>query len=68
MGRVSRRLIIEFIPKEDPQVQLLLASREDIFTGYNRETFESAFSKYFRILRADELFGTSRIIYHMERV
>lgn len=68
MGRVSRRLIIEFIPKEDPQVQLLLASREDIFTGYNRETFESAFSKYFRILRANELFGTSRIIYHMVRV
>jgi len=68
LGRVSRHLIIEFVPKEDPQVQLLLTSREDIFTDYNREAFESAFSKYFRILQAEQLADSSRTIYYMGRL
>jgi len=68
LGGVSRRLIIEFVPKEDPQVQVLLASREDIFASYDREAFESAFSQYFRILNTEQLSDSSRIIYCMERV
>ena len=31
--------IIEFVPKEDPMVQRLLALREDIFDSYSFETF-----------------------------
>lgn len=67
LGRISSRLIIEFVPKDDPQVQVLLASREDIFTGYDQEGFESAFSRHFRISRAEKLADSSRIIYYMER-
>lgn len=33
--------IIEFIPKADPMVQRLLALRDDIFTDYSEQNFES---------------------------
>jgi len=67
-GRVSNRLIIEFVPKEDPQVKTLLSSRKDIFTNYNREAFESAFEQYFRIIRSEQLADSSRTLYYMERI
>jgi hypothetical protein len=67
-GRVSNRLVIEFVPKEDPQVQVLLSSRKDIFTNYNLESFESAFKQYFRIVRTKQLADSDRTLYYMERI
>lgn len=40
-------LLIEFVPKEDSQVQRLLATREDIFPGYNLDEFRKVFSSTF---------------------
>ncbi|MDD1753407.1 MAG: class I SAM-dependent methyltransferase [Methanotrichaceae archaeon] len=66
-GRVSNRLIIEFVPKDDPQVKVLLSSRKDIFTNYNRLAFESAFEQYFRIIHEKQLADSNRTLYYMER-
>lgn len=41
--------LIEFVPKSDAMVQRMLAIREDIFTGYNRESFISALQKHAKI-------------------
>ena len=41
---VCNSLIIEFVPKEDSQVQKLLITREDVFGNYNEEDFRNAFS------------------------
>ncbi len=51
-------LVIEFVPKSDSQVQRLLASRKDIFTEYNQETFEAVFSETYAIRRVG---GSSRL-------
>lgn len=59
-------LIIEFVPKQDSQVQKLLASREDIFPDYHMEGFEEAFSKYFRIQENAPVKGTLRTLYLMK--
>jgi len=64
-SRISNRLIVEFVPKEDPQVQVLLSSRKDIFTNYNIEAFESTFKQYFRVIRAEQLPGSHRVLYYM---
>jgi hypothetical protein len=64
---VCSRLIIEFIPKEDSQVQRLLASRQDIFQDYTKEKFERAFLEHFRIIKTDILEGTKRTLYLMEK-
>ncbi|MEN6410174.1 MAG: SAM-dependent methyltransferase [Anaerolineaceae bacterium] len=64
---ISRWLVIEFVPKEDSQVQRLLATREDIFPNYTREGFEKAFNTEFIIQDAREIEGSKRVLYLMER-
>jgi hypothetical protein len=65
-ARLGRWLIIEFVPKEDSQVQRLLSSREDIFPDYTREGFEQAFKNDFQIRKVQEIEGSKRLLYLME--
>lgn len=60
-------LIIEFIPKEDSQVQILLANRTDIFLEYNQNNFEDAFSLYFQLKHLEKILESSRILYWYEK-
>ena len=59
-------LIIEFVPKTDPQVQRLLTTREDIFTNYTREHFERVFQERFSLEASEEIKNTGRILYRMK--
>ena len=59
-------LIIEWVPKEDSQVQKLLASREDIFSGYHQEGFETAFGQYFILQEKLAIHESPRVLYLME--
>lgn len=65
-AHMSKNLIIEFVPKEDSQVQILLATREDIFPNYNIQGFETAFSQYYNIKQKHKINGTERTLYLME--
>ena len=72
LGRLARtmrgygeHLIVEWVPKEDPKVQGMLATREDVFDGYTRSGFEAAFAEPFEVLRREELRGTGRSLYLM---
>jgi hypothetical protein len=67
MSRLAKRLIIEFVPKEDPKVQHLLASREDVFPGYTQLGFEAAFGSFFRTLASEPIRKSGRVLYLMER-
>jgi len=59
-------LIIEFVPKEDEQVQRLLRHREDIFPNYTQKGFEEAFSQYFRLIDCKKIEESKRTLYLME--
>jgi hypothetical protein len=59
-------LIVEFVPKSDSQVQRLLASREDIFTGYSQANFESEFLGHFDIVRSSSVPDSERTLYLMQ--
>jgi len=63
----AKKLIIEFVPKEDSQVQRLLSTREDIFPTYDLTNFESAFGRNFEILEKVDIGETLRTLYVMER-
>lgn len=65
LAGLCRWLIIEFVPKHDPKVQKLLATRDDIFPDYTRPGFEAAFTHYFTIERAEPIGDSSRILYLM---
>ncbi len=65
---ICHYLIIEFIPKEDSQVQKLLSSREDIFPDYTEKSFREEFSNYFRLVDSSSIGGTKRSLYLMEKL
>ncbi len=60
---VAKTLIVEFVPKEDSQVQRLLATREDIFGEYSRESFEAALARRFDIIRSAGMSESERTLY-----
>jgi len=64
---MTRGLIIEFVPKEDSQVELLLATRRDIFPNYDQENFEKIFCGYFNLKRKENIQGSKRVLYCFER-
>ena len=64
---LGRWLVIEWVPKEDSQVQKLLASRQDIFSGYHQEGFEAAFGELFEIHEKTAIQDSPRILYLMEK-
>jgi hypothetical protein len=68
LSTIGRSLIIEFVPKSDPQVQRLLANRADIFSEYSQEGFIQAFATNFRLLEQARVPGTERSVYLMERL
>jgi len=61
-----RHLIIEFIAKNDSQVERLLATREDVFPNYTQVEFEKEFSKYFHIVRSELVKNDDRVLYLMK--
>jgi hypothetical protein len=61
-------LIIEFVPKSDIKVQILLANREDIFDDYSEEYFEEAFLKFFVMKNKVILIPTERILYEFCKI
>lgn len=67
LARLCRSLVIEFVPKEDSQVERLLVTRKDIFDRYTKEHFERAFQGLFAIERAEPITGSGRMLYMMRR-
>ncbi|MGD8633551.1 MAG: hypothetical protein PVF85_08295 [Anaerolineales bacterium] len=63
---LGKHVLIEFVPKSDPQVQRLLAFREDIFEDYDQETFEEQFGAYFSLDRKEPIDGSERVLYLFE--
>jgi hypothetical protein len=67
LARSAGRLLMEFVPKEDPQVQRLLRSRKDIFPSYTQDGFEASFVRRFEITESSRIPGSGRVMYFMTR-
>ncbi len=66
-ARAGRHLILEFVPKNDSQVQRLLASREDIFPDYHLEGVEAAFAPFFDLTEKARIAGSERTLFLFTR-
>ena len=66
LSSLADHLIIEFVPKDDPQVQRLLRSRQDIFVDYTQAAFEAAFGRFFEIVDSAEIENCGRMLYLMK--
>lgn len=60
-------LIIEFVPKEDEKIQLMLSQKKDVYYWYNEENFKTAFSKFFTISDHCKVGTTNRNLYLMRK-
>ncbi|MEW6566792.1 MAG: SAM-dependent methyltransferase [Chloroflexota bacterium] len=67
LARLARWLVIEFVPKEDSQVQRLLRMRRDIFADYHQSGFERAFGAVFTMRKRVPIRDSLRVLYLMER-
>lgn len=65
LSELGDRLIIEFVPKTDSQVERMLRNREDVFSDYTQSNFEKEFSKYFIIDSRSKIKETQRTLYLM---
>lgn len=62
------RAIVEFVPREDSQVQRLLAARDDIFEDYDREHFLRAFeSNGFTLIKSQPIAESAREMFLFEK-
>ena len=59
--------IIEFVDKNDPTVQAMLAMREDIFKKYSVASFEEALAKHANIVEKCEITKDGRSLYWFQR-
>lgn len=66
-AKLGKNLVIEFVPKTDSQVELLLKTRVDIFDDYTQDNFEECFSNYFKIVEKKKIDDSERVLYLMER-
>jgi hypothetical protein len=65
---LCRQLIIEFVPKEDEKVKLLLQHKKDIYDWYTEEAFLTDFASHFRVTDKRILSSSARTVYLMERL
>jgi hypothetical protein len=65
---LGNKLIIEFVPKDDEKVQLMLQHRKDVFEDYTEENFLKIFSGRYKVLDQQNISTSKRTLYLMERI
>ncbi|GHT87801.1 nodulation protein NoeA [Spirochaetia bacterium] len=63
LSSLGRYLIIEFVPKTDSQVTVLLKTQLDIFPDYHEGGFEAAFGNYFQLCDKTPIRQSERTMY-----
>jgi SAM-dependent methyltransferase len=66
-AQLAPEAIVEFVPKGDPMVDFLLASREDVFPDYTIEGFRTAVAPLWETVDEAPLEGSSRVLFHLRR-
>jgi ribosomal protein L11 methylase PrmA len=59
--------IVEFVPKEDPMVRRLLATRQDVFEDYSLEGFRAAARGRFEIVTESTIEESPRVLFLLRR-
>jgi hypothetical protein len=60
---LAPRGVIEFVPKEDPMAQLLLAWKPGVAPDYDRETVRALLASAVRIEREEAVTASGRVLF-----
>ena len=64
---MGENLVIEFVPKSDEKVKLLLQNRKDIFDDYTLENFKLIFAEKYQLVKEEKVGNTNRVLFLMKR-
>ena len=64
LAGLGTTLVIEFVAKSDPMVQLLLRNRRDPVVDYELEYFERCLNELFQVSRSETLDSGTRTLYY----
>ena len=64
---MAPRGVIEFVPKDDPTVRIMLTLREDIFASYNRETFINTLERQATVVAHETVSESGRELFCFHR-
>jgi hypothetical protein len=65
LARLGAHLVMELVTRDDPMVQRLSSSKEDIYHDYNLEGFEGALGRHFLTLARRRFHGGTRVLYSL---
>jgi hypothetical protein len=65
-ARLGAKLSVEFVPKEDPQLRRMLASRRDVFADYSLDGLKAGFGERYRLVSEQPVPGTQRTLMGFE--
>lgn len=63
---LGKNLIIEFVPKTDEKIKLMLQHKPDIYNWYTKDAFLAAFGLRYKIIEEKEIGISGRTLYLME--
>ena len=67
LADVGDHVVLEWVPKPDPKVQVLLSTREDVFDDYTRAVLVAALDRRFDTLEVVDVPGTHRELFLLRR-
>lgn len=67
LADIAPRGIVEFVPKDDPMFQRMLANREDVFGDYSEAAFERQIARRFETIRWESVTAGGRKLYEVVR-
>ena len=59
--------LIEFVPKDDPTIKIMLKLKGDIFPEYNESNFREKLSTFAKIKKISEVTKSKRKIYEFSK-
>ncbi len=64
----TRWLVIEFVSPQDEMFKTLTRGRDHLHAGLTRAVFEAACQRFFRVARSEQVPGTDRWMYLLEKI
>lgn len=64
---ICQYLVIEFVPKSDGKVQLMLSQKKDIYPDYTEENFIQSYEHFFYIVKSIRVGDTGRTLFLMKK-
>jgi len=67
LANLAPYAVVEFVPKEDPMVHRLLATRRDVFPDYSLDGFRAAAGERFEVVNESSIEDSARVLFLLQR-